>query len=192
MFFKNKIKNLKLNKGFTLVELMVSVTIFALVVTISMGSIIAILDANRKAQTLRSVMDNLNATMESMTRTMRFGSSYHCGTSIPLSSPYDCPTGSNSITLYDSSGAQVTYSLSGTRVVKNVGGVNYYMTSADVVIQTLSFRVIGSYPYSGGSTNDNLQPRVIIVVKGYVGSKENTKTTFSLGTMVSQRRFDYQ
>ena len=81
----------RLLTGFTLVELMVSVSIFAIVMFISLGSILSILDANQKSKTLRSVMDNLNSAMESMTRTVRFGINYHCGSSVFAVSVFYCP-----------------------------------------------------------------------------------------------------
>ena len=49
--------------GFTLVELMVSVSLFAIVMVISMGSVVSVFDANKKSQSLRTVMDNLNSTI---------------------------------------------------------------------------------------------------------------------------------
>lgn len=188
-------KNIKKNKesGFTLVELLVSVSLFISILTISLGAIVSIMDANRKSQTLRSVMDNLNSSMESINRTIRFGQNYHCGTSGTLSSPQDCATTpSDSLTVLDSTGNQVTFALSNSRLVKTVGGTNYYLTSPDMTIQSLSFFVFGSYPYSGGAVNDNLQPRVIVSIKGYVGTKANSSSNFVIETTISQRKFDYQ
>ena len=64
-------------RGFTLVEIMVAVSVFVLVMVISSGAIISVFNANQKSKNLRSAMDNLNLTMESMTRTIRFGTKYH-------------------------------------------------------------------------------------------------------------------
>ena len=64
------------NHGFTLIEIMVAVSIFSLIMVISMGSILSVFDANKKSQTLRTVMDNMNFTLEGMTRTIRFGRNY--------------------------------------------------------------------------------------------------------------------
>lgn len=179
--------------GFTLVELMVSMSVFSLVLVMSMGAITSVLDANQKSQSLRAVMDNLNFTLEGMTRAIRFGENYHCGSSGDLTIPTDCPAGSSSMTVKTSDGAQVTYSLSGSRIARSVnGGTQYFITSNDITIQSLSFRVFGSYPAnSGGGPTDLLQPQVIIVVKGYAGEL-STRSTFSLETTVSQRKFDFQ
>ena len=76
--YNKKMINPKNNKsGFTLVELMVSVSLFVIVMTISMGSILSVFNANRKAKNIRNVMDNINFTLEGMTRTIRFGSNIY-------------------------------------------------------------------------------------------------------------------
>lgn len=186
-------------KGFTLVELMVAISIFVVVITISMGSILSVFAASQKSKTLRSVMDNMNITLESMTRTIRFGTNYHCGSSGNTALPLDCGgSGDTSLTVKSEEGKQVTYSLVGSRIAKSVdGGTNYYLTSPDVTVSKLVFRVYGSSPWvgsSGGcsSPNDCLQPEVIVVVSGSVGVKASTKSTFTLETTASQRQIDFQ
>src|SRR3989338_9971712 len=79
-------------RGFTLIELMIAVSIFIIVMTISMGSIISVFDANRKSRSLKTVLNNLNLTVESMMKEMRFGSNYHCGPGA-VTIPQDCPSG---------------------------------------------------------------------------------------------------
>jgi prepilin-type N-terminal cleavage/methylation domain-containing protein len=172
------------NKGFTLVELMVSVSIFAIVLLICSGSILSVLDANRKSQSLRSVMDNLNSTLEGMTRNIRFGYAYHCGTGGSTASPQDCISGDSTFYM---NGAQIIYRLNGSSIERSTnGGINYYkITSPDLVIQNLKFYVLGSTIYP-----DLNQPRVIISITGYVGVKQTTGSTFTLETTISQRKLD--
>jgi hypothetical protein len=95
-----------------------------------------------------------------------------------------------------SNGDTVTYKLVGGQIKRDTNSLvgvdtyDYALTSPDVVITDLTFRVIGSYPYSSG--NNVLQPQVIITISGYSGSKPTTKSSFSLQTTVSQRVFDSQ
>ena len=196
-----KINYKKRITGFTLIELMVSLTVFTVVMVISMGSILSVLDDNHKSQTMRAVMDNLNFTLEGMTRTIRFGENYHCGSSGDITMPLDCPSvGQSILNVLDSDGQTITYSLDGTRISKIVvTGINrgtYYITSADVTITKLVFYVLGSSPYPPtGNTCatigfDCLQPNVIVIMSGYSGTKPTTKTTFSLETTLSQRKLD--
>ena len=55
---KIKISNKIKNKGFTLIEIMVSVSIVLVIMVIVSGSILSIFTANQKSKNLRSVMDN--------------------------------------------------------------------------------------------------------------------------------------
>jgi prepilin-type N-terminal cleavage/methylation domain-containing protein len=186
--FKKKINNLE--KGFSLVELMVAMSIFILVLTISSGSILNIFNANQKSKSLRSVMDNLNTTLESMTRTIRFSINYHCGSTGTLTSPQNCGgAGSNTLVVTASNGATVKYSLVNGRIVRTIGGVDSFLTSPDVNITNLTFRVYGADPYP-----DLLQPQVIIVIGGVVSlpGKSSVDSTFTLETTVTQRIFDFQ
>ena len=182
----------KSGAGFTLIELMVAMSVFIVVMFISMGAILSIFNANQKSKTLRSVMDNLNFAMEGMTRTIHFGTNYHCGTITPTTSPRDCgDPGDSTLTVKAVDNSQVTYSLVGTRVARSInGGANLFLTSPDATITTLAFRVYGSPAYSGGA--DQFQPRAIIVISGYVGLKAGTKSSFSLETTISQRVLDFQ
>src|SRR3989338_2524865 len=52
------------SRGFTLVELIVSIGLFAIVMLISVGALLALTGANRKAQALQSVMNNLNVALD--------------------------------------------------------------------------------------------------------------------------------
>lgn len=160
----------------------------------SMGSILSVLTANTKSQTLRSVMDNLNSALEGMTRTIRFGTAYHSGNTGTLTDPRDTdimnsPGGDESITVRDSAGQTVTYGFDSVnrRIVRNVGGTgDFPLTSPDVRIEF--FKVFVSGTVRGPA--DILQPRVIIVIKGTVIGRNSSGTTFVLQTTVSQRQHD--
>ena len=66
-------RNRKTTTGFTLIELMVSVALFAIVVMISMTAILSVVDSTKKAQSMKSVMNNLNFALETMTRSIKTG-----------------------------------------------------------------------------------------------------------------------
>ena len=71
-------KNISLKKGFTLVEIIISLAIFAIVALVAVGALIKVMDANRKAISLKTSINNLNFALESMSREMRMGSMYTC------------------------------------------------------------------------------------------------------------------
>ena len=60
-------------KGFTLIEMLDSVALFSVVLVVTLGSILTIMDSNKKARSLMSVMNNLNFSIDSMTRSIKAG-----------------------------------------------------------------------------------------------------------------------
>ncbi|PJE73761.1 MAG: hypothetical protein COV02_00920, partial [Candidatus Terrybacteria bacterium CG10_big_fil_rev_8_21_14_0_10_41_10] len=74
-----EIRNKKnLNAGFTLIELIVALGLFAVVMTISVGAFLNISDIQKKSESLRNVSDNMSFTIEMMTRDIREGYDYSC------------------------------------------------------------------------------------------------------------------
>jgi prepilin-type N-terminal cleavage/methylation domain-containing protein len=187
---ENKNKTSKFTTGFTLIELLVAISLFAIVVTISLNSITGAFNAGQKSRSLRSVMDNLNITLEGMTRTIRFGTNYHCGTTGDTTKPLDCgEPGNSTLTVKAVDGTQVKFSLVGGRIMRSINnGTDFPLTSSDITITKLAFRVYGSPAYS---TPDFFQPQVVIVISGYVGTKTATQSAFTLETTTSQRTLDF-
>ncbi len=186
MIFRRPLKNTDGKKGFTLIEIMVSLSVFIIIMTLSLGSILSILNLNEKSQTKKTAMDNLNFALESMSRTIRFGTNFYCGTTSDAFLVNDCDTGSTSLTVQDSNGARIVYSLSGGQIMKKVGGgTANAVTSNEINITRLTFYVFGSTGWP-----DVNQPRVVMSLSGTVGTKTATQSTFNLETGVSQRKLD--
>jgi len=177
--------------GFSLIEILVAVSVFSVAATISTGALMSITDAQQKILALRIVQDNLSYAFDTMGKEIRTGSFYHCGSTIDdySSSPRDCSTfpGGPSFTFINSVGDTITYRLSSNRIERVLNGnplTALIMTSPDAVINALSFYVVGSL------TNDKLQPRVSIILKGTAGIKEKLKSHINVQTTISQRLID--
>lgn len=190
--FNSKNKKIFLERGFTLIEMMTAVTLFMVIMTISMGSILSLFDASRKSESLKTVMDNLNFTVESMSREIRFGKNYHCeasaGADLPYTAPKNCLSAGNELVSFLSAdGVQIVYQKNGPRIEKSVDGGQTYLavTAPEIIIESVSFYVVGA-------TLDSKQPKVIIKIRGSAGIKEkaNTISDFTVQTMVSQRQLD--
>ncbi len=186
-FLNFKYSNLKLSRGFTLVEMMIAITLFLVVAAISIGAVITIFNANTKSRTSKTVVDNLDLALEDMTRTVRFGTHYRCGSGVPTNPETvgDCNNGDWMAVLFNS--RTVIYRLDNGVLKKSEnGGATYTtITSPDTNIQQFSVYVRGS------STSDDVQPYALVLVKGYVGSRPTTQTAFSIQTMMSQRNLDH-
>ncbi len=171
-------------KGFTLVELLTAVSIFAVIMTISMGSIVGVFDANRKSRSHKTVMSNLNLAIESMSKEMRFGKNYHCGSTGQLSSPQNCPSADVAMTFLNSEGVEVSYRFVSQVLEKKTGSGEYIaVTAPELVIDVGRFYVLGA------GTSNVLQPKVMVMIKAHAGSGRN-RSDFTLETLVSQRALD--
>lgn len=160
----------KQNKGFTIIEMIVVVGIFSIVMTIAMGAIFTVMNANRTAQATQSVMDNLNSALDSMSRNTRFG------TKIEVSSdnksfefiPY------NSI-----DGKKIKYEFikNPGRIQRCMDGDCSFMTAPEVKIEDASF-----FKTAGSA----VQPQLFLVLKGYAESG-GIRQDFNIQTYISQR-----
>lgn len=75
---KNKNIGVGKQKGFTLVEMMVAVGLFAIVMLVTTSVILSVINGNRKVQSINSVVNNLNFSIESMVRDIKTGYWYMC------------------------------------------------------------------------------------------------------------------
>ena len=189
-------KKKNLVRGFTLVEMMVSLGIFTMVLSVSVGALLSMVSSNRKTQSLRSAMDNLNLAMEEMSRNITQGREYHCGASdviVPntIKDERECPSGENFfLAIEDHAGDisddtdQFVYKLDPTtgRLQKSINsGQNFKnVTAPSIHIDHLMFYVFDK------DTPDEV-PRVVITIGGTAGTKENTQSSFNIQTTVTQR-----
>ena len=177
--------------GFSLIEILVSVSVFSMVMLIAVGSLLTLVEANRKAQALKSVMNNLNFSLENMSRAIRLGTDYHCGLGL-VEEPQSCIGGDTQLAFESEVGDpgtsddQVIYRIYGTQLEQSIDGGAIFIgiTAPEVIIEDFKFYVIGA------ERPDRLQPRVIMTIRGYAGVSLRAKSNFNLQTMVSQRILD--
>lgn len=185
--------------GFTLVELMVALTLFTIVVLAAVSSLYTVNSASRKVQAMRTVMDNLNFAVESMSRTIRTGSDLICGGQGNIATP-NCPfinqIGSDRLLVNATLGLDagqtqiVEYRLSthpnGNGALQKqvwdngIAGGWIAMTTPEIDIDQLLFYV------DGVGTTDTKQPGVQIVIRGVATTVADT-APFAIQTYVSQR-----
>lgn len=187
---------LRAEAGFTLVEMIVAVALFSVVMLISVSALLSLVDANRKAQALQSVINNLNIAVDGLVRSVREGSNYRCGGAAP-SNP-DCEGGGTVFFFEPFTGSSTdtsddwAYSYDATthRLYKSEnGGINYIaITAPEVTIDSVTFYVIGA---RRGTLDSGTQPKVLVVIKGTAGAaKAKTRTTFHLQATAVQRVLD--
>lgn len=166
-------------QGYTLIELIVSVGLFALVMMLASGAYLVMIGVNRHVQGVATGIDNLSFALEAMTRTIRTGSDYGCP-----SSGMDCTLGGSTFSVIDSSGVNVIYTLSGGTIIQTRQGNPVSLTEPSVNVSSLTFYTFGTVP---GDTN---QPRVTMVITGTVSSGKGKEEKFNIETGATMRGSD--
>jgi len=191
-FSNIKNKNRFIN-GFTLVEMITATAIFSIVMVMAMGSLLNILNANKRSQGIQTTVSNLSSVMDMISREIKTGYNYHCGLSGDLSLTNDCSSGGSAIAFESYNGDSnlssdqfVFKEDSGILYKSTDGGFNFLaLTASSIILEDFYFVVYGS------SSLDNIQPKVLVVASGYVGEKIKDRTRFNLQTTISQRVIDY-
>lgn len=177
----------KRQTGFTLIELLFSTALLSVIMMISIGTLLALVDANRKAQALQSVTNNLSFTLDSMTRTIRTGYNYYCsvdGLGWTPGATADCTAG-NYFDFIDRFGKRVTYRNAANKIERNYDSKGWVaMTASEVTVTGMRFVV------TGAKNTDAVQPTVTFMIQVTAGADPSTMTRFNLQTTVTQRILD--
>ena len=195
--------------GFTLIELMVSLTIFSIVMLISVGTLLTLIDANAKAQALYMATTNISFALDVMTRDIRTGHYYRCenvdngnhfgqennsGNGYDNEYTKDCASGGEELVFTrDWSNVRVGYRLSEGQIEQKIGysGSWVPLTSLSTLnVTSLEFVVQNSKAAQGG--NNYSQPTITISVQGEVadGIEDDSVTDFDIQTQIISRRLD--
>lgn len=188
----------KSDTGFTLIEMMVAVAIFSIVMLVAVGALLSIIDANRKARAVKSVVNNVSFAIESMARQARLGTRYHCrGAALKaLDEPLNCSNGvffafehqfgdptdvsDQYVYRYNAGGKYIEFSRD--------GGNTFIPLTAPNQVRIERFRV----DVHGAENTDGEQPRAVFRIRGVVHFNDRTETIFRLQTSVTQRILDQQ
>ena len=164
-------------RGYTLIELIIAVGLFALIMLLASGAYLLMINLNRQAQNIATGINNLSFALEAMTRDIRTGTGYDCG---GLSS---CQV--SSFSFKNENGTTVRYDLSGSALQKTIGAATSILTDPSVTISSLTFYV------NGATKSDSQQPRVTIILSGTVVSGQGkTPQPFTVETGATMRGTD--
>ena len=183
-------------RGFTLIETMVAISIFTIIITMGTAAVLNTNAVYRKATATRALIDNLSFVMEDMTRNLRLGSDYTCPSSNPPSPVQggSCTGDNISISFSDVEGKPSGY-LIGPDINDSTTNIisKYDPAISDFApISSPEFKIDISksgFTVSGVGVGDNAQPMVTIRLSGHIEIKGET-TEFNLQTSVSQRELE--
>lgn len=171
------------NKGFTIIEMLVSTMVFTMVVSMSVGVFVFALRAQRQSLATQDLLDQTSYTIEYMSRALRMAQKDLDGQCIPAKTNYQ-------IVRDDLGYAQEINFLNyedecqsfvwDTQLKEVKGEEINPLTSEDVVILWFNAEL------SGEGQADNIQPRITL---GWEATgKENSRVVIQ--TTVSQRNAD--
>ncbi|HUQ29921.1 MAG TPA: type II secretion system protein [Candidatus Paceibacterota bacterium] len=171
-------KNSSHGRGFTLVELIVSMGVFALIITLATGAYFVVLGVNREARATSTAIDNLAFALESMTRSIRTGTHYaSSGSDFSFRDATDTHT--------------ITYSL-GT----NANGKGFIEKQIDsgssdpITDSSIDIKNLGFY-LQGEALSDGFQPHVTMVITGAVSPGPGVADlNFTVQTSATMRGID--
>lgn len=170
---------MKATRGYTLLEMMVSVGLFSVVMLIATAAYLTLISVDRQTRATSDLMTNLSYTVDNMSRSIRTGTDY-CVASCSQTR----------FSFIDSEGRQIVYRLSGSTITRQIDGA----TEVAITDPRISIASDGLRFYVWGEAEgsaDNTQPRVLFTVKGSITpDAEEPPVTFIVQGAASQRAID--
>jgi len=163
-FLKNK-----LQKGFTLMEVMVAVSIFTIIVTVGIVALLTVNNTHKRSQIDRQAIDSLSYSLESMSRSLRTALEWTEVTS-------------DAVRYVDQDGNDVSYRFESGAILKNEDLLGEHsITPENVVIENFELS------HSGG--DGFIQQYVQINIVGTI-TNGRQESRFAVQTSVSKRVLD--
>jgi type II secretory pathway pseudopilin PulG len=165
-----------MNKGFTIIELIVAIASFIIILSITLGGFTGALKTQRQTIGLINANNNASLILEQMAREIRTGYNFPNSTTQELK-------------FTNSEGKNVCYKQNGTAIVKGIdtgSGCSSYkkITADDVEVKYLNFMITGENP------SDNKQPFITILM-GISSQEASVKgIVVNLQTSISPRPLD--
>ncbi len=170
-----------MKRGFTLIEMIVSIGIFGIIALLATTSLLSLSAANRAASVSRKAVDNLDFVMDDIIHEARLGNTYF--TSNDGESDFSLVRLEDLSTVEYNTVTDPTTNI--TSITKSVdGGAATNLTAEGVNVNALHFYVFG------GGTADGEPARVLISLQATLNEGTKYSTTFNLQTTVTQRASD--
>ena len=174
-----------MKKGFTLIELIVSMTIFLIVMVSVIDLFASGIKAQKKSLELQTLSDGASYTIEYMSRTIRMAKKDLTGTYISAGcnfEPSDSEANYIKFLNYNKNYQEFILEDGQIKEKKDDDSEFTALTSDNFRVKKLSFEVYG------GCQTDDIQPRVTIIME--IQTKEVEPQTLNIQTTISQRDLD--
>lgn len=156
------------NAGFTLIEMIVSLSLFISVMTVAASSMLSIIDANRKSQATNTAVDNLNFVIDEMSRSLRTGKNWVVSSD------------GKTVSFQTQTGAAATYYLENEQIKVQAGlETGQALTDPNLVVDVLRF-YLDPQPLTA-------QPFLHLLLRTHVSDKAKYRSDVNISTTISQR-----
>lgn len=201
--------------GFTLIEMLVSLALFTIVSTVTVGALLSLIGGNQRLLTQQTLTSSAIFSLDNMTREIRTGSYYNCRPASWFTdmsynqntlgtTPRDCP-GTTGVSFVESStrtssGGRVAYyfatdtGIPGNPITlwRRIGNESPSKLLPDDIVLTSDSRFIvgGSAPLNSAITTPigyNRQPQVTVIM--VLAETADTRAQI-LQTTITQRSLD--
>lgn len=180
-------------KGFTLVEILVSVFVFSLILGAATSLLFSSLSSQRRILATQQLVSQTNFLQEYMSRALRqakkeLGTPPGCLTSAGRGYNYEITNGGEGIKFINSTDECQEFFLASGRIKESLDGVEQFLTPDEFSVTTLEFSVSGEWQ------GDNLQPRASFVmdIASLALGKAESAVNLVSQTTISQRRIDIE
>ena len=181
-----KCLNVKMNKGFTIIEMLVVITIFSIVIGSATGVFIWAIRLQRYNLAYQQILNQTSYAMEYMSRAIRMAKKDLDGSCINWNTNYEIIGGGSGIKFENYNLQCQEFSLVGEQlVVKFDGGSAIPLTSTDFNVASLKFEITGETQPPG----DTNQPRATIFME-VEGKNLSPLPRIKIQTTISQRDLD--
>ncbi len=173
---KPKTQNLKPDKGFTIVELLVAMSLFVVLIGITTGGFIRALRTQRLTVALMAANDNANLTLEQMAREIRTGYNFN-------------KVSDTELQFVNANNIVVFYRLNEGAIERGTEDVflqrTYRKITADNV-KIIYFKI----NLLGNNSGDSYPPRITISLSVGIASKYFENVSTDIQTTISSRVLD--
>ncbi|OGZ58664.1 MAG: hypothetical protein A2827_03360 [Candidatus Spechtbacteria bacterium RIFCSPHIGHO2_01_FULL_43_30] len=174
------------NKGFSLVEILVSLAVFSIVAIAIGGFFLMSVRGQRNTIARQNLIDNVRFAIEFMSRQIRLAQQDIAGSCTGSADSMFTESASDiSFISYD--GDCITYQLAGEKIqIRPDDGESFSdMTSDDIIINSLEFTV------DGRESDDGEQPRVTVIIEAETsGQRPEDNLSIEVQTTISARNID--
>lgn len=207
-------KKIRSIKGLTLVEILVVLGLFSGISTLALGALFNTQTINNKLLQNQAILDNVNLSLQTVTRDIRYGMDFHCSDTLTpaTTTRRSCleGDGGGTVLIFKSQDGvededRDTYFVHQgilykreTRTVSSLPvDTTYQMTSSDIYITKFVLYVDGAYASNPTLSFDTVsidysQPKITLFISGRVGviKPNETPSTFNIETTISPRVID--